>query len=137
MILFLLLLVCALFMHIVDDYYLQGCLANLKQKRWWREQPNYTDLYKYDYVMALIEHAFSWSFCIHVPMAIYFMRIANSPDYYWCAMLITFVINVIMHAFVDNQKANKFRISLVTDQLSHIAMIVATYGGLYIMAIKM
>ena len=27
-------------MHIVDDYYLQGILASMKQKSWWMKQPN-------------------------------------------------------------------------------------------------
>ena len=27
-----------LFMHVVDDYYLQGILANLKQRSYWEER---------------------------------------------------------------------------------------------------
>ena len=38
-----------IFCHIVDDYYLQGKLASMKQKSWWEK--NAPDrLYKYDYL---------------------------------------------------------------------------------------
>ena len=58
-----------LFCHIVDDYYLQGWLASAKQKKWW-EQNASNPLYKNDYIMALVEHAFSWTFMVHVPIVI-------------------------------------------------------------------
>ena len=58
-------------MHIVDDYYLQGILAKMKQKSWWEENaPN--KLYRKDYLMALFMHSFSWAFSIMLPLAIYF-----------------------------------------------------------------
>ena len=31
------LLFAMLFLYIVDDYYLQGILASMKQKKWWKE----------------------------------------------------------------------------------------------------
>lgn len=31
------LILSMIFCHIVDDYYLQGCLAKMKQKKWWEE----------------------------------------------------------------------------------------------------
>lgn len=53
----LLVLTAMLFCHIIDDYVLQGWLATGKQKDWWKT--NAPDkLYKYDYIMALAEHAF-------------------------------------------------------------------------------
>jgi hypothetical protein len=58
-----------LFCHIVDDYYLQGILALMKQKTWWKKQ-TLNSLYKYDYIMALCEHAFSWTFMIFLPIFI-------------------------------------------------------------------
>jgi hypothetical protein len=57
-----------IFCHIVDDYYLQGILASMKQKKWWQE--NAPDKpYKYDYIWALIMHSFSWAFMIMLPIA--------------------------------------------------------------------
>lgn len=47
-----------LFLHIVDDYYLQGWLASAKQRSWCEKNcPD--EMYKNDYIMALCEHAFS------------------------------------------------------------------------------
>ena len=54
---YILLLIGMLFFHIVDDYYLQGFLASAKQKSWW-EKNNPNPLYKNDYIIALVEHAF-------------------------------------------------------------------------------
>lgn len=48
-----------LFLHIFDDYYLQGILASMKQKDWWRKQEGYNEKYKDDYIPALFCHAFS------------------------------------------------------------------------------
>ena len=59
------------FMHIVDDFYLQGILAKLKQKSFWRDNTSwesYTRLYRNDYIVALAAHAFSWCICIHLPV---------------------------------------------------------------------
>ena len=49
--------VAVIFCHIVDDYYLQGILASMKQKTWWPKQEGYRDLYKNDYKMALFIHS--------------------------------------------------------------------------------
>ena len=58
-----------IFLHVVDDYYLQGILAQLKQKSWWEK--NAPDpLYKNDYKVALVTHAFSWTFMIMLPITI-------------------------------------------------------------------
>jgi hypothetical protein len=62
-------LLSMLFMHIVDDYYLQGILASMKQKSWWQKLESYKDFYKYDYIVALIMHSFSWAFMVMMPIA--------------------------------------------------------------------
>ena len=113
-------ILCAmLFAHIVDDYYLQGILASMKQKEWWQKQSNYKDLYKNDYKIALILHAFSWSFMIMLPFVI-FGKLT-------LMMLPFIIVNTITHAFVDNEKANKKSISLVQDQLIHFVQIIITW----------
>lgn len=48
-----------LFCHIVDDYYLQGILASMKQKAWWKKQESYSEKYENSWVVALFMHAFS------------------------------------------------------------------------------
>ena len=60
-------LLTMIFLHIVDDYYLQGILAQMKQKKFWKEQAP-DEKYKYDYIWALIMHGFSWAFMIMLPL---------------------------------------------------------------------
>lgn len=113
-------LLSMIFLHIVDDYKLQGILANMKQKKWWREQKEYNSLYKNDYIIALVEHSFSWSFMIMLPIAV----ILHFNVGWW---LIAYIVNMVIHAFVDNLKANKLKINLVIDQLVHIVQIIITW----------
>ena len=110
-----------IFMHIVDDYYLQGILASMKQKAWWHKQESYKDMYKYDYVMALIMHSFSWAFMVMMPIA-FAMSFCVTIGF-----AAVFAINAIVHCIVDNLKANKMKINLVEDQLIHILQIEITF----------
>lgn len=110
-----------IFMHIVDDYYLQGCLANMKQKSWWKSHPNYSEKYKLDYIVALAMHSFSWSFCVMLPVAIY-NRFDCGIIFYIC-----FIANILTHAITDNEKANRFTINLVQDQMIHLMQILLTF----------
>jgi hypothetical protein len=110
-----------IFCHIVDDYYLQKGLLNcLKQKSWWRAQDNYKELYKYDYIVGLIIHSFSWAFMIMLPIAF-----VNGFEIS-ATFLIIFIANMIIHAIVDDLKANKFQINLITDQTMHLLQIATT-----------
>lgn len=116
------LLLVMFFMHIVDDYYLQGWLASAKQKSWWKEFVAENNMYRYDYIVALICHAFSWAFMISLP--IFFIECANPTD----AFYIVFMCNLAVHAFVDHCKANLKRINLVADQMIHFLQVTATWA---------
>ena len=113
-------LLLMIFLHIIDDYKLQaGVLNNLKQKKFWEE--NAPDkLYKYDYIWALIMHSFSWSFMIMLPIAFYMDFNINS-SFIWM-----FILNILIHAYTDDLKANRHKINLIHDQLTHIAQITLT-----------
>ena len=113
-------LLAMIFLHIIDDYKLQGILASMKQKKWWEEQKEYKSMYKYDYIPALIEHSFSWTFMIMLPIAV-----MQQFDIGWWA--IAYIVNMAIHALVDNLKANKLKINLVTDQSIHLAQIIVTW----------
>lgn len=113
-------LLAMIFLHIIDDYKIQGILASMKQKKWWEEQKEYKSMYRYDYIPALIEHSFSWTFMIMLPIAV--MLRFNIG--WW---LVAYIVNAAIHAFVDNLKANKFKINLVADQTIHIIQIVVTW----------
>lgn len=107
-----------IFAHIVDDYYLQGILASLKQKSWWENQKSYKPMYKYDYIVALIMHAFSWSFMISLP--ILYLGFTK-------CIAVAIILNAIIHGIVDDLKTNKRKINLIVDQSIHIVQIIITW----------
>jgi hypothetical protein len=115
------LLLLMILMHIVDDYYLQGILASMKQKKWWEKQEGYKSLYKNDYKMALLMHSMSWSIMILLP-AIFLFNVQG------IVLLAIFIINAFIHYVVDNEKANKLRINLMVDQTLHIMQIFITWA---------
>ena len=107
------------FCHIVDDYYLQGWLASAKQKKYWQENAP-ERMYKYDYIWALIMHSFSWSFVIMFPIALIKGFDTGIP------FVIAVIVNLVIHAFVDDLKANKHKINLWIDQIIHLCQIILT-----------
>ena len=116
------LLFAMFFFHIVDDYYLQGWLASAKQKKWW-EKNSPDELYKHDYIMALAEHAFSWSFMIHLTVVIAFIMLGTPLH----RVFISYIVNWLIHMFVDNLKANWMKINLIQDQIIHFVQIIVTW----------
>ena len=113
-------LLSMMFCHIVDDYYLQGKLALFKQKSWWEKNAP-DEMYKHDYIVALMMHSFSWAFMIMLPVAV-----SQSFDI-GTGFAAMFVVNTAVHAIVDHLKANKRKINLVTDQSIHISQIIVTF----------
>ena len=122
----ILLLFAMIFLHIVDDYYLQGWLASAKQKNYW-EQNAPDKLYKYDYIMALFMHSFSWAFMIMLVPTIYVLTAATNINVVTIMIAIFFVVNLCIHMYTDNQKANKKKINLIQDQLVHLVQIIGTW----------
>ena len=116
------LLIFMIFAHITDDYYLQGWLASAKTKNWWKK--NAPDkLYSKDYIMALFCHSLSWSIMIFLPILIY--SLYNQIDLNWFYLVLP--INLIVHAIIDDLKANKFKINLIIDQSIHFIQIFITW----------
>lgn len=116
------LLIFMIFAHIIDDYYLQGWLASAKTKKWWEK--NAPDkLYSKDYIMALFCHSLSWSIMIFLPILIY--SLYNQIDLNWFYLVLP--INLIIHAIIDDLKANKFKINLIIDQNIHFIQIFITW----------
>lgn len=116
-----LILLFMIFCHIIDDYKIQAPVLNsLKQKTYWTE--NAPDkLYRYDYLMALFMHSFSWAFMILLPLTIY--ALINNGQWHW----LFFVVNLVIHFVVDDLKANRKKINLIQDQMIHLAQIVVTW----------
>lgn len=111
-----------LFNHVFDDYFLQGCLANLKQEEYWKKNipENLYEFYRDDYLVALLMHSISWSFMIMLPIA--FVMSFNVD----LVFVVFFFLNVIFHAVVDDMKANRKTINLVIDQSIHIFQVLFT-----------
>ena len=123
---YLILLIWMVFFHIVDDFHLQGWLANAKQKFWWENNvPD--ELYENDYKMTLIIHALSWTIMIHIPIIfyLYYFNLMDLPVFIFIQL---FIINWVIHAIVDNLKANKLTINLIQDQIIHFIQIILTWG---------
>ena len=114
--------------HIIDDFVLQPIsLSNLKQKKWWEKQEGYSDKYKDDYKVALAIHSISWSIMIHIPLVIMF------PSLGQLALLISFIVNAVIHYFIDDLKANKLKINLFEDQMAHFCQIYITLSIIMIL----
>lgn len=118
-------LISMLFCHIIDDYCLQGILSSMKQKSWWENNyPN--EKYKNDYLMALYMHSASWSFMVLLPISIYAL-INSFSNSFWICWFTVWIINLSIHMIVDDFKANKLKINLVTDQIIHMIQITISF----------
>lgn len=129
----ILLLLAMIFLHIVDDYYLQGWLASAKQKSWWQQNAP-DELYKYDYIMALFMHSFSWAFMIMIIPSVYALTTTANVSTVSLAIALVFLTNMSIHMAVDNAKANLKKINLVQDQLLHLVQITATWLSFVVVA---
>ena len=108
-------------LHIIDDFVLQPiCLSKLKQKSFWETYVKDDEIYKFDYKVALVIHALSWAIMIHLPL----MVIGISEN----GILFSVIINTIIHAWIDDEKANKLNITLLEDQLIHLIQIGVTWA---------
>ncbi len=115
---------CMVFAHIIADYNLQGCLAELKQKEWWRKQMNEKledTIYKNDWAMALFMHSFAWTFCVMIPV------IAIGMWKHMLVVLALIVVNTGIHFVVDDMKANRHKINLIEDQNFHLLQILCIF----------
>ena len=121
--------ICLLFamiwFHILDDFVMQGILAQLKQKKWWAENAP-DSLYKNDYKVALLVHSFSWAFSINLPVLVYALFFQILPAII-LPYFILLVVNMIIHCIVDNLKANKLEINLIADQSIHFIQILISW----------
>ena len=108
-------------LHIIDDFVLQPiCLSKLKQKSFWETYVKDDEKYKFDYKVALVIHALSWAIMINLPLMIIGIN--------EILVLISVIINTVLHAYIDDEKANKLNITLLEDQLIHLIQIGVTWA---------
>lgn len=117
-------LIMMIFLHIFDDFHLQGILASMKQKSYWVDECKKYDIeydkYKHDWIVALIMHSISWSFMIMLPILLFI-------QYKSLMYIIAFITNTTVHCVTDHLKCNLFKINLVQDQTIHILQILLTW----------
>lgn len=116
-----LVLVGMLSFHIAHDFN-QGMMANLKQRSWWMRQEGYGPKYSCDFIVALLAHSFLWSCIIMVPIVV--CRWPDIQSWYF----VVIAANTLIHAVVDDQKANRLTLNLVEDQLAHLVQILLTWA---------
>lgn len=116
-------LLAMIFCHIVEDYNIQGILAQFKQKSFWKDKDF---LYHNDWIISIIEHGFENTFMMMLPIAIYYKFQLNESYFIW------FIWNWAWHCIIDNYKCNKLQINLIRDQSLHMFWIILTWFNLVI-----
>ena len=95
----------------------------MKQEQWWKRQEGYNSKNKYDYIAALAIHSAEWTLWMMIPLFLL-------PYLDLGMFLLLAALNIVVHSLTDNSKANYRDISLVQDQLIHLAQITFTYAAL-------
>lgn len=123
--------VCSL-LHLIADFCMQGILCDLKQEEWWKKQVEEKwakyggdwrrevwHKYRFDYIAGLLCHSVMWTLVSFSPL-----MFVTSP----ITFSVLVVLNVAIHAYVDDKKANHItsRINLCSDQLIHLGQVVVT-----------
>lgn len=136
-------------LHLISDYTLQGILASLKQKSWWKKEiektfgksplntalPPGTNIrdhielptwYDDDWIAGLICHALMWSLFTFLPM----MFIIGPR---WFSGII--IVNTFIHAVIDHLKCNRLgTLNLCQDQVLHVGQLMITVVLVHIIA---
>lgn len=111
-------LIWMFFCHFLFDFYVQTkSNGDIKKKEWWEKRHKKSGKRKYNYIMGLLMHSFVWSMAILFP----FYYIEKTLHYF------VMIINIIIHAIIDNEKTNKKSISSMQDQLLHVIQILLTW----------
>lgn len=128
-----------LLMHYIEDFHLQGCLANLKQKKWWREQMSNNEfqshyilehsIYKNDYKMSLFAHSIENALFVMLPMIVDMLisEFTHCMKNTWILFIPSTILICVSHYLIDDSKANKMEINLVQDQLYHLCIILLIF----------
>ena len=124
-------------LHILEDFHLQGILANMKQKSWWQSECNKLGIkyesskYKHDYIISLYIHALENSIFITLPLIIDGLIATltiNPNNCLFIGWVFIIFANTVVHAFIDNFKCNNKGINLITDQLLHFIFIILLFS---------
>lgn len=124
-------------LHILEDFHLQGILANMKQKSWWQSEcvklgiTYDSSKYRRDHIISLIIHALENSIFITLPFIVdglitTFTTIPNNSFFIGWAFII--FANTVVHAIIDDFKCNSKGINLIVDQILHFIFIILFFS---------
>ena len=128
-----------LLMHYIEDFHLQGCLANLKQKKWWEKQMSNNDIYshyvleysiyKNDYKMSLFAHSIENALFVMLPLIVdmLILEFTHCLQNTWILFIPSTILICVSHYLIDDSKANEMKINLVQDQLYHLCVILLIF----------
>lgn len=103
-------------MHVIEDFHLQGRMADMKQRAWWSQYP---ERYSRDWMPVILLHGMEWSVLVSLPL----LLLTGLDAGWWFAAMVA--VNGLVHAGVDHLKANSLRIDLIQDQTVHMVQMVA------------
>lgn len=111
-------LILMIFCHFISDFYLQSKSNSLiKKKEWWEKRHKKQKVHEYNYIFGLFIHSFVWGVSILLPFFF------ETGEFYYSILL----INILIHAYIDNLKSNKKTISSSRDQMYHMIQIFVTW----------
>lgn len=113
------LLILIIFLHVLADFNMQGIMAQMKSKDYWKK---YDKKYQFDYVMPLIGHSFQWSFIVNLPITI--TAIYTGADCLEMFVCMSIIFHTILHAYIDTLKANDNKTTLIQDQFYHMLQLI-------------
>lgn len=125
-------LIVMILLHVIEDFHLQGILADMKQKSWWSKQlvdfpPKKANTYRKDYVVSLIVHSLENAIFVTLPLMIndlYYTFTVNKDNSLCIAWLFDIFVIGYLHYWIDDLKCNKMKINLIVDQLLHFVIII-------------
>lgn len=118
-------------LHFFADFNLQigAGLDKFKQKKWWKDQIDKEKsvesmtrslrMYRHDYLCGLVCHGLYWSLVVCLPL----LLVGG------CAYAANALIQGLIHASIDHEKANKFKMNLIEDQIIHAVQIIGIWGA--------
>ena len=124
-------IILMLLLHILADFHLQGKLCDLKREEYWKRtcEKEQVDLYQYrnDYKVAMVAHCIEWTIIVmSAPAIISWLHYEIVHPLFWSCFFILMGLNTLFHYQIDDMKANRYKINLLTDQLLHLMQIVLT-----------
>ena len=121
----LIILLSMMFCNIISNFYVQGSLAQIKQKAWWEDICSVESKFRYDYKVALIIQSFLWCFFIHIPLILHIRYCGWT--YNEELFLVVYVVNWIIHTIIDDFKSNRHKLNLITSQTLYLMQVVITW----------